>query len=404
MSGFYDPFLTKSKFHVGNLAYWLTKEWSHFSMNSSASSFQYQDAINKVRAYIEDQKLSHGDRLPPEREFATMFGIGRPTVNKALACLISEGLLRRDGYKLYVAGSPLNPARSILIGVLCPHPLYRKQRVTHNLLEAAHDVCSLTKVRFIPMLSMDGLQQRTQLLEILKLNPDGVVIWPHPEHSYADLFQQIVARNTPLVVSDCNWGAFDFVGVDNFAGMRTILDHLAELGHRQIAYFTRALSNPNLEERLEGYRYTAARMFDDPSEKRVYRLPGDDETGLVDLLKKFCRKETGVTAICCSHDALAIEAMRLCLQSGIDVPEQLSVTGFDGIDAGETASRPLTTVAQNFYQLGSLAVDLLIRRIRMCHIKHASHIQQIHLTPRLVVRASSAAPAKSVSFRKIRFK
>ncbi|HSI82563.1 MAG: substrate-binding domain-containing protein [Candidatus Methylacidiphilales bacterium] len=359
------------------------------SLTSSSGASQYQAVIQQVRAYIDEQGLRHGDRLPPERDFATLFGIGRPTVNKALACLIAEGFLRREGYKLYVAGPPLGETKQSVIGVLCPHPLHRKQRVSHNLVEAAHDVCELAKVRFNPILSMDAAQQRAQLQELLRTSVDGIVMWPHPEMPTKEVLQQITIRNIPFVISDINWGEFDFVGVDNFAGVRKILNHLASLGHREIAYFTKQLSNPNLEERCEGFRFGAARHFSDSSQRRVYKLSGDGEEGLSELFHKFRQKEVGVTAICCSHDIIAIELIQLCLQNGIDVPEQMSIAGFDGIDAGETCSRPLTTVAQDFYQLGALAVDLLIRRIRMRHIKHAAQLQQIHLTPHLVVRAST---------------
>jgi GntR family transcriptional regulator of arabinose operon len=354
---------------------------------------QYQDAANRIRAYIQEKRLHLGDRLPAERVFADLLQVGRPTVNKAITCLISEGFLRREGYKLYVSTPPLRETRQLNIGVLCPHPLHRHQRVTHNLVEAAHDVCDQTRVRFTPMLSMDGAQQRAQLLEILGMEPDGVVIWPHDGESYHDLFKQLLGRGISLVVNDVNWGYCDYVGVDNFAGIRTVLTHLADLGHREVAYFTRQLNNPNLEERLEGYRYWSSKLVSEASTKRIYRLPAGDEPGaLPELFRRFRMKESAVTAICCSHDSVALDLIRICLQSGIEVPERLSFAGFDGIDAGELSARPLTTVAQDFYQLGALAVDLLIRRIRLGHIKHSPQLQHIHLVPHLIVRESTAPP------------
>lgn len=358
------------------------------------SLFQYQDTVGRLRLYIEEQKLRHGDRLPPERKFADLFGVGRPTVNKAIACLIAEGALRRDGYKLYVAGSPLATAKAAHIGVLCPHPLHKKQRIFHNLVEAAHDACHLAKVGFTPMLSVDGQQQQEQLIEVLKLKTDGIVIWPHPDHNYMETFQRITDRSIPLVVNDCNWGPFDYVGVDNFAGIQTILAHLAAQGHSHTAYVTKHMSYPNVEQRCDAYRYLAARMFSGASSSRVYQMPLDDEACLPEIIGKILSKDKEVTAICCSHDMVAIEVIRTCLQQGIDVPEQISVTGFDGIEAGETCHRPLTTVCQDFYQMGLLAVDLLIRRIRIKHIRHATQIQQIRVIPHLVVRSSTSQPPK----------
>jgi len=360
-------------------------------------SYHYQLAANKVRSYIKDQQLRLGDRLPSEREFAQMFEVGRPTVNKALACLISEGQLRREGYKLYVACPPIRERKQKSIGVLCPHPLYRKHRVSHNLIEATHDVCDITRVRFTPMLSVDGIRQQEQIEEFLQSEPDGIVIWPHINHDFSEVFEQIVERDIPLVVSNTYWEKADFVGVDNFGGINSILDHLAALGHREIAYITRSLDDPNVVQREEAYRFGASRRFSKPSAGRVWRLPGDAEEGLAELLKKNLRKEPGVTAICCSHDAVAVEAINYCLQNGIDVPEQISIAGFDGIDSGETCIRPLTTVAQDFYQLGVLAVDLLVRRIDMKRLLSPAYNRlQIRVKPRLEVRQSTAAaPRKS---------
>lgn len=365
-------------------------------------AYQYQEAADKIRAYIQARGLLLGERLPAERVFAEMLQIGRPTVNKAITCLISEGFLRREGYKLYVSSPPLSETRQLNIGVLCPHPLHAHQRVTHNLVEAAHDVCDQTRVRFTPMLSMDGAQQRSQLMEILRTEPDGVVIWPHNGEVYHDLFRQIMGRGISLVVNDINWGYCDYVGVDNFAGIGKVMSHLAELGHREVAYFTRPVSNLNLEERLEGYRYWSAQLVSEGSTRRIYRLPPGDEPGaLPALFRRLRGRDPGITAICCSHDTIALDLIRVCLQSGIDVPERLSIAGFDGIDTGELSARPLTTVAQDFYQLGALAVDLLIRRIRIGHIKHSPHPQHIHLVPHLLVRESTAAPPETRSSLKV---
>lgn len=361
------------------------------SRNISTFPYQYQDVANKVRLYIKEQELRLGDRLPSEREFAARFEIGRPTVNKALACLISEGQLRREGYKLYVANLPFREIKPKSIGILCPHPLHRKQRfVSHNLVEAAHDVCDMTRVRFTPMLSVDGSQQYAQLQEVIRSEPDGIVIWPHVGQYFDDLFQQITARNIPLVLSNTHWAQADFVGVDNFSGIQKILDHLAGLGHREVAYLTQPIHEHNLEERAESYLYGVSKYFSETSLRRVWKLPGDGEEGLAELLDKHLHKEPFVTAICCSNDTVALEVIRYCLQQGIDVPEQMSIAGFDGIESGKTSIRPLTSVAQDFYQMGVLAVDLLVRRIHMKYLRQPFRRLQIHVSPSLEIRESTA--------------
>lgn len=366
-------------------------------MNSQlTTTFQYQEIAQKVRAYILDQKLTLGHRLPSEREFAEMFSVSRPTVNKALTCMISEGQLRREGYKLYVSCPPIGQAKPKSIGVLCPHPLLRKQRVSHNLVEAAHDVCDVNRIRFVPMLSIDASQQLEQLRSIMDTAPDGIVIWPHPHFDYHPLFREVKARSIPLVLNNSFWEEADFVGVDNFSGIRQIAEHLSSLGHKEVAYVTRRVQNWDLEERLESFEYNAEKLFTKRSKNRIFELESDEENALPQLLDRLLTEEVGLTAICCSHDAVALEVIRHCLANGIDVPEQLSVAGFDGIESGETSIRPLTTVAQDFYQLGVLAVDLLIRRIQMLQFKQSFRHLRVRVVPTLIIRESTATiPART---------
>lgn len=361
-------------------------------MSDPTPSLRYQRATTHILLHIQQRQLKPGDRLPSERWFAEDSDCGRPTVNKAIACLIAEGRLRREGYKLYVASPPLSEASRTLIAVLCPHPLHQKQRISHNMVEAAHDVCMMAKARFMPLLSVNGDQQRAQLIELLREDIDGIAIWPHSKTDYTDIFRQLKARRLPLVVNDLDFGVGDFVGVDNAKGIQTIVRHLHDLGHREIAYFTRAINNLNLVERRESYGYEAYRLFKGNSRRRIYELPGELDAGLPELFARLRREAPGVTAVCCSNDVIAIDLMAHCQRLKIKVPGDLSIAGFDGIDVREESSPALTTVAQDFYQMGALAVDLLIRRCRMRQLKHASVLQQIRVAPRLMVRDSTGAP------------
>lgn len=361
-------------------------------MSDPAPSFRYEHATTHILLHIQQQMLKPGDRLPSERWFSEACGCGRPTVNKAIACLIAEGRLRREGYKLYVASLPLSVASKTQIAVLCPHPLHQKQRISHNMIEAAHDVCMVAKARFLPLLSVNGEQQRSQFAELLREDIDGIAIWPHTKTEYADLFGQVAARRLPLVVNDLDFGIGDFVGVDNAKGIQVLVRHLHGLGHREAAYFTRTINNHNLVERREAYGYEAYKLFKGKSHKRIYELPGELDAGLPELFAKFRREAPDVTAICCSNDVIALDLMAHCQKLKIRIPGELSIAGFDGIDVREESSPTLTTVAQDFYQMGALAVELLIRRIRMRQLKHAAGLQQIRVAPHLVARNSTTAP------------
>ena len=355
----------------------------------SSSTFKYQEVVQKALAYIESHGLRPGDRLPSERQFADELKIGRPTVNKALACLIAEGRLHREGYKLYVATPSKSDVPDISIAVLSPHPLRQRKVVTHNLVEAAHDVCTRAKVKFIPYLSNDAIQQREQLLEIQR-NSDaiqGIVIWPHPEAKCESLLRQIASRGISIVANDIDLGDFDFVGVDNHAGIQLLVKHLFELGHRNVAYLTRELTHANLIDRKESYEFEAFKLLGDRSREACFELrEGDD---IEATMKRIQSKFPQCTAIICSHDYLALELIQYCNKNAIDVPADISICGFDGIDWGASSSPSLTTVAQNFYQMGVIATEILIRRIQK--FSHETHAQKVRVSPTLIRRESVCA-------------
>lgn len=366
--------------------------------------FKYQQVTSRALAYIESHGLKPGARLPSERDFAEALGVSRPTVNKALACLIAEGRLRREGYKLYVATPAQAAGAALSIAVLCSHPLRQKKVVSHNLIEAAHDTCEQAKVRFMPFLSTDGMQQREQLLDLLKDEGryNGLVIWPHAEAHCGDLLKQFVARGVPVVINDLDIGPFDFVGIDNQEGMFALVKHLHELGHRDVAYFTRRVTHGSLVLRRDGFDYASFQLLNEHSRKQVYELPGDNEEGLAALFARFRKESPKTTAICCSHDFVALELLALCHAQGISVPDELSIVGFDGIDASAASIPGLTTAAQDFYQMGVLAVEQVIRRMRMPQVEHARTALKIRVSPELIVRGTSAAPAKTTPRRRRR--
>jgi DNA-binding LacI/PurR family transcriptional regulator len=94
--------------------------------------------------------------------------------------------------------------------------------------------------------------------------------------------------------------------------------------------------------------------------------------------------------VICSSDVMAMGVLQEALRQGIRVPEDLSVVGFDGIDAGTWSVPPLTTVAQPIGEIAEMAVDVLQKLIR----DPSTALPNYLFRPRLKVRASTAAPAQ----------
>lgn len=80
-------------------------------------------------------------------------------------------------------------------------------------------------------------------------------------------------------------------------------------------------------------------------------------------ISQFLRQSNRPTALVCSNDLIAIRAIRAAHKVGLRVPEDISITGFDGIALGEDLSPTLSTVTQPNAEIGKLAVDLLINAL-----------------------------------------
>ena len=176
---------------------------------------------------------------------------------------------------------------------------------------------------------------------------------------------------------------------DDRLGGRLVGEHLAALGHRRVAYVGGPPNAYASVRRLEGCRTALREHRGDVPDALV--VPGDGQTGggtagAVLLLQRTPRP----TAIFCYNDLTAIGALRAIKEAGLRVPADVSLVGYDDIFFAVYVDPPLTTVAQAKHSLGQRAMDLALSIL-----KEQEESVDILLTPRLVERASSAAPPAS---------
>ena len=179
------------------------------------------------------------------------------------------------------------------------------------------------------------------------------------------------------------------VSVDDYRGARMAVEHLLGLGHRSIGYLGVGNRPRSNMRRFEGYRdaLLAAGAF---SEQTVavpdVRDPnqGDDVSMGQSALPRVVG--TGITALFCYNDMLAIGALLACRAQGIAVPGALSVVGFDDVQLAQFVAPTLTTVHQPKVELGQLAMQKLLDLLAERPVEDAV------LQPSLVVRASTAPP------------
>jgi len=178
------------------------------------------------------------------------------------------------------------------------------------------------------------------------------------------------------------------VDVDNHAGIRAVLGHLAGLGHRRIAFIGgRRLGD--IQDREDAYRGFMAERGDES----IVQYAANDLEGGGEALSRLLDLPQPPTAVVASTDVLALGALHAAYERGLRVPDDLSVTGFDDIPFASASIPALTTVRMPVREMVAAGVRLVIDEPPVPGM--AERPPHPLLTPSLVVRASTAAPRTS---------
>jgi LacI family transcriptional regulator len=187
------------------------------------------------------------------------------------------------------------------------------------------------------------------------------------------------------------------IAVDNKKATFAALEHLVNLGHTRIAFFKGHRGSSDTEYRWKGVLRAASTLGIDVCPELTVQLqkevphpgPSVPEEGYASA-KKLLEAGVRFTALFAFNDISAIGAVRAFRDAGLRVPEDISVVGFDDIQAAAYLTPRLTTVRQPLRQMGEMAAKQLLMRISNGDGKAP---RLISLAPELVVRESTA-PAR----------
>ncbi len=194
-------------------------------------------------------------------------------------------------------------------------------------------------------------------------NVDGIIIAGKVADEFIAEAEEI---GVPIVLVDYEVNDLPAVVIDNQAGARAAIEHLIDLGHRDIAVVGADTNHPAIRARLDGYQLALA-TADIPvqSEYNVTVADGNPnfKTGKA-LGTKLLELSPRPTAAFCVNDAVALGLADTLMQADVAVPGEISVIGFDDVAGAAYANPPLTTVRVFKQQLGELAVRYIDELIR----------------------------------------
>jgi LacI family transcriptional regulator len=223
------------------------------------------------------------------------------------------------------------------------------------------------------------LQQRVQGLLVTPVDPESASLLA------------VRDRGTPVVIVDRTRADASFcsVAVDDVLGGRLAVEHLVDQGHDRVAFVGGPDTIGQVRDRLEGARAAWADAGRPASDLLVVST---DSLG-VDAGRGAGERIAGIpssrrpTAAFCANDMTALGLLQQAISSGVRVPEQLAIVGYDDIQFAAAAAVPLSSIRQPRTELGREAARLVLDESANAEHEH----QQVLFTPELVARRSSRA-------------
>lgn len=232
----------------------------------------------------------------------------------------------------------------------------------------------------------DGDEERMNrsIETLMQKRVDGLIMMFTENHCPS---QETLSRYPTVPVVMMDWAPFagvnDIIQENAFIGGKMATDYLVAQGYQRIACITGPLDKTTSQQRLDGYRQAIkdANLTLRPD----FEVTGDFEfAGGLAAMQKLLALPQPPDAVFAGNDAMAVGVYQAVYQQGLRVPQDIAVMGYDDIQLAQYMTPPLTTIHQPKDELGELAIDTLLHRLK----EPEAEAQVLVLTPELVVRGS----------------
>ncbi|EPH96048.1 transcriptional regulator, GntR family [Enterococcus faecalis 13-SD-W-01] len=317
----------------------------------------YKKIFTDLHTAILNGTLPVDSQVPTEKELSEQYQVSRITSKRALTELEQAGLIYRlRGKGSFVKANAQENHKEIgskRILFLLP---FLNDLSVGNFTDGLNPV--MKKQQFdVMMMTLDFLEGKTA--QDIMNEFDGLIYYPLQTEQHLALLFELSLKRFPVVILDKKIYELAFPAVlsDNLNGGKIATEYLIQNGHKNIAYLFGSKEHPqSVRQRYLGYLQALNNAKID-----VHTSLDDYFIETQELINSIHQNNT--TAFVCENDLTAIQTINRLKKSGYSFPEDFSIIGFDDIQAAALIDPPLTTIAQDFEQLGSLAGEKLIALI-----------------------------------------
>ncbi len=329
-------------------------------------------------------------------DIAKELGISPSTVSRALNNnpAISEKtrkavvkLARKKNYQPNLLALHLLQKKTNTIGVIVPEIT---SYFFSSIINGIQDFVNPLGVNMIIGQSNESYEEEKSIVQTFtSINVDGFLLSPSSESKKTDHLEMLVANNIPLVIfdRDCEGIEVDKVFVDEYSGAMQAVEYLIQTGCRRIAHIAGPQTLSTARHRLRAYKDALQKHKLPILEEYIIETNGFTPEHGIEPSKKLLSLPHPPDAIFTINDGVAIGSMYVIKESGIQIPGEISIIGFDDDPHSSYFKPSLSTVWQPTYEMGMLSARLLMKRINTNN--ELSKLRIETLFPELVVRGSS---------------
>jgi LacI family transcriptional regulator len=291
-------------------------------------------------------------------------------------------IANRLRYQPHAAARSLSSRRTQTIGVVLPD-LYGE--FFSELIRGIDAVARARRQHLLVSSYHGHPEEQGEALRAMRGRVDGLlVLSPYADRPGFLTDNLPTALPAVLINTHLPDATYPVLSIDNFGGASAMVKHLAEAGHKRIAFICGPEDNFDASERLRGYRTALAQHL--PNAEPI-ELPGDfDESSGYEAGKRILASKQRPDAVFAANDMMALGCLYAFNEVGVKVPADIALAGFDDIPLARFVHPTLTTMRVSIAELGGLALTRLLQSIESDDLQPST---QQTLVPELIVREST---------------
>jgi GntR family transcriptional regulator, arabinose operon transcriptional repressor len=366
-----------------------------------AQKTKYSMVKEQITQWITSGKVKPGEKIYSENELVKMFGVSRHTIRQAVGDLVHEGwLYREQGAGTFCSQPPsqdspqIHPSQSKKIGKnIGVITTYISDYIFPSIIRGIESVLTAEGYTLTLACTNNDVELEKQCLQtMLRRNIDGLIVEPTRSSNYnpnIHYYLELEQNNIPYLMINQYYSQLQppHIVMNDELGGFIATEHLIKLGHERIIGLFKADDAQGVN-RMQGF-IRAFREHGLPffPEMVISYTTEEMDTVLLENVKQFFVSTEFPTAIVCYNDQLALQAVNILRDLGKNVPEDVSIVGYDDSFLAQASDIKLTTITHPKMKMGIDAANWIVSAVE----KTGDTANSIVYEPELVVRNSTTS-------------